>query len=73
LQLTATKQIANLYFRAAVGTKIEALGDGWYRIDGTWKLKVDDGVIRQSAGKTELLVPVRFTDDKAQIVQEFVW
>ena len=39
LKLTAAKQPCdNLYFRAAVGNKIEQLGDGWYRIDG-WKMK----------------------------------
>jgi mono/diheme cytochrome c family protein len=73
LRLTATQAIDNLHFRAAVGTKIEALGDGWYRIDGTWKMKVEGGVIRQPPGKAELLVPVRFTDGKAQVVQEYVW
>jgi len=76
LKLTATGAADNLYFRAAVGTKIEALGDGWYRVDGAYKVKLDSAaapLLRQSAGKTELLVPVRFADGKAQIVQEFVW
>ncbi len=74
LLLTASKPGDNLYFRAAVGNKIEALKDGWYRIDG-WKLKLEGGTpqIRESAGKKELLVPVRFKDGKAQIVQEFTW
>jgi hypothetical protein len=75
LKLTAEKPADNLYFRAAVGTKIEAVGDGWYRIDG-WKMKVAGGGeprIRPSAGKTELLVPIPFKDGKAEIVQEFVW
>src|SRR5262249_5847446 len=74
LRLTAAKPVEDLYFRAAVGTKIEALGDGWYRIDGGGKMKLDGAArVRPPAGKTELLVPVRFTDGKAQIVQEFVW
>jgi mono/diheme cytochrome c family protein len=76
LSLTAPKAVDNLQFRAAVGTKIEATGDGWYRIDGTWKMRHEGGdkpVIRQSAGKAELLVPVKFKDGKAQIVQDFVW
>ncbi|MBY0527950.1 MAG: hypothetical protein K2R98_31420 [Gemmataceae bacterium] len=75
LKLSAAKATEDLYFRAAVGTKIEAIGQGWYRIDG-WKMKIDSAEapkIRQSAGKTELLVPVKFTDGKAQIAQEFVW
>jgi mono/diheme cytochrome c family protein len=74
LKLIAAKGVDNLYFRAAAGTKIESLGEGWYRIDG-WKMKIDGGTpqIRQSGGKAELLVPVRFADGKAEIVQEFVW
>jgi hypothetical protein len=74
LKLTAAKGVDNLYFRAAAGGKIESLGDGWYRIDG-WKMKVEGGTpqVRQSGGKTELLVPVRFADGKAEIVQEFAW
>jgi mono/diheme cytochrome c family protein len=75
LKLTAEKPVDKLYFRAAVGTKIEALGDGWYRIDG-WKMKLQGGGephLRPAAGKTELLVPVPFKDGKAQVVQEFAW
>lgn len=75
LKLSATKPLDNLYFRAAVGAKIEALGEGWYRIDG-WKMKLDGGApakIRSAGGKSELLVPVRFTNNKAEIVQEFAW
>ncbi len=75
LSLTTDAASDNLYFRAAVGAKIEALPDGWYQIDG-WKMKIEavgKAQIRLSAGKVELLVPVRFKDGKAQIVQEFVW
>ncbi len=75
LKLTAANAVENLSFRAAVGTKIEALGDGWYRIDG-WKMKLEGNttpLIRQSNGKAELLVPVRFRDGKAQIAQTLVW
>jgi len=64
----------HLYFRAAVGSKVEAGKDGWYHID-SWKMKLEGGtpMVRQSGGKSELLLPVVFTDGKAQIVQEFVW
>jgi mono/diheme cytochrome c family protein len=75
LTLTATRPPQGLYFRAAAGTKIEALGKGWYRIDG-WRMRLEGGAepqIRQSGGRIELLVPVRFNDGKAQLVQEFVW
>jgi hypothetical protein len=75
LTLTADKPVANLWFRAAVAEKIEAVAKGTYRINGEWTLKLDaaQARIRKSGGKMELLAPVRFHDGKARIVQEFVW
>jgi len=77
LTLTSDKPVDNLWFRAMVADKIEpAAAKGTYRINGEWTLKLDAGAeakIRKSGGKTELLVPVRFQDGKARIVQEFVW
>ncbi len=74
LKLSTEKPVEQLYFRAAAANKIEALEGGWYRIDG-WKMKLEGGepIIRKAGGKSELLVPIRFTDGKAQLVQEFVW
>jgi mono/diheme cytochrome c family protein len=73
LTLKTTKPIAKLFYRAIVANKIESLGDGVYRVDETWKMKVGEAKVRTSAGKKELLVPVRFTDGKAEIVQEYHW
>lgn len=76
LKLSATRAPANLHYRAAIGTKIETLGGAWYRVDGTWKVKLEGGetpVLRQAAGKTELLVPIRFQDGKAELIEEFSW
>jgi mono/diheme cytochrome c family protein len=75
LTISSAKPVEDLYYRAAVGSKIEDLGKGWYRIDGAWKLKIEGGAgqVRQSAGKTELLVPIRFKDGKAQLVQVYSW
>jgi hypothetical protein len=72
--LTATEAAGNLYFRAAVGSKIEAADNGWYKVDG-WKVRIEgaEATIRQSGGKSELIAPVRFKDGKAQLVQEFAW
>ncbi|HEX5270263.1 MAG TPA: PA14 domain-containing protein, partial [Gemmataceae bacterium] len=74
LKLTAPGGVKDLYFRAAVGDKVEKLDNGWYRIDG-WKMRLEGGtpVLRKSNGKSELLVPVPFKDGKAELVQEFVW
>jgi hypothetical protein len=75
LMITAEKAVEHLYFRAAVGGKIESSGDGWYKID-SWKMKVENGVapvVRQSGGKSELLVPVRFKEGKATVMVEYAW
>jgi mono/diheme cytochrome c family protein len=74
LTATSTKPADTLYYRAAVGSKIEAIGKGWYRIEGAWQLKVDsEAKVRQSGGKAELLVPVRFVAGKARLVLEYAW
>jgi mono/diheme cytochrome c family protein len=76
LRLTAAAPVQGLNFRAAVGSKIEPLADGWYRVDGAWKLRLEGSGparARQSGGKSELLLPVRFTGGKAEIVQEIAW
>jgi len=75
LKLSTTTTVDNLYYRAAIGKKIEPLADGWYKIDG-WKMKIDAGskpIIRTIDGKMELLVPVVFKDGQATIEQEYVW
>jgi len=74
--ITSAKQTKNLYFRAAVGNKIEALGDGVFRIDGAIRMKITSQAaptIRSSAGNMELVVPIVFTNNKGRIVQEFIW
>jgi mono/diheme cytochrome c family protein len=74
--LAASKDVNNLYFRAAVGAKIESLGNGIYQIDGAVRMKLTSQstpVIRSSAGKMELIVPVAFTNNKGRIVQEYSW
>jgi cytochrome c553 len=70
----APKGVENLYFRAAVGDKVEPLAGGWYRVDGAWKIKLSKGaVVRKSAGKTELLVPIPFKEYKAVLRLEYAW
>jgi mono/diheme cytochrome c family protein len=72
--LSAEKAVDGLYSRAAVGNKIEAGDAGWYKVDGI-KVRITGAapIVRQSAGKSELLVPIRFADGKAKFVQEFSW
>jgi hypothetical protein len=76
LSLTATQPVDDLFFRAAVGNKIEASGDGWYRINDQYRIRIESAAqpqIRNSGGHQELLVPVRFTNNRAEIVQDIVW
>ncbi|MEO1529034.1 MAG: family 16 glycoside hydrolase [Planctomycetota bacterium] len=59
-----------LYFRAARG-KIEPSDDGWFNINGTYRLRLNvDGVVRQSDGASELLVPIT---KPTKITQEILW
>lgn len=72
--LTSDKPVEGLYFRAAVGNKIELADKGWHKLDG-WRVKVEgaESTIRNSGKKQELVVPVRFKDGKATFTIEIGW
>jgi mono/diheme cytochrome c family protein len=64
----------NLWFRAAAGASIKDLGDGWYAVGSDLKVRVESTaprLLRTTAGKMELLVPIR--DQRTKIIQELVW
>ena len=72
---TSAAPAANLWYRAAVAQKIDALADGWYNVGG-WKTRLEGPtrpVLRQSEGQTELLVPVDLAGGQFKLVQEYVW
>ena len=76
LTLKAATPVANLWFRAAVGVKIEAQTDGSFVVDERLKVRVtSDGraVVRESGGKKELLVPVKFAGEAARVLVELKW
>ena len=78
LTLTTTKPVEDAWFRAAMAGKIEPQSDGWYLIDGAWRMRIESSskqtpTVRQQGGQAELLVPVSFADGKATIVQQFAW
>jgi mono/diheme cytochrome c family protein len=77
LTLTAERPVKGLWFRAAAADKVEALPNGWYRVNGgEYRIRIESGappVIRRSGGKQELLVPVRFENNWARLVEEIVW
>jgi len=88
LLLKSKKPPANLWFRAALGDKIQDLGNQTYLVDGIVRLgfppvllkgRNTDApaspqiMVRQSGGKSELLVPVIFESGKAELVEEISW
>lgn len=76
LIIETEKPVEHFYYRAAVADKIEPLGDGWYRINAAWKLRLEgpgEPIVRPSHGKTELLMPVVFQGNTARIKQWYVW
>lgn len=70
-----------LWFRAAAGKSIQASDDGWHLIDGALKVRITQprqsqaapAVVRQSGEQFELLLPIEWMGNKAEIVQEFLW
>ena len=75
--LRADQPLANLWFRAAVGQKIEPRGDLWSVDDKiTLRFPSTSGgkpVVRNSGNQQELLVPVHFEGVQAKFVEEIVW
>jgi hypothetical protein len=63
----------HIWFRAARG-QIKAKGETFV-LDNKVVLKFpgDKGLLRAGDANGELLVPVTFTGDRAQIVEEIIW
>lgn len=74
IKLLSNTPPARLFYRSAVGNKIEALKDGWFKVDG-WKIKVQGGGahVRQVGGKSELIVRPTFEKGCAELVLEMMW
>lgn len=77
LQFAAPHASQGLWFRALVAVSIESTGDGAYRIDGQWTMKLSASagqpVVRQSNGRAELLVPILAASGRETVTQEFIW
>jgi mono/diheme cytochrome c family protein len=70
--------VENLWFRAWSGSRIEQQGGGIFVADGKVKLRFDvpggaAPVVRQSGNNAELLVPIKFSGNSAQLTEEIVW
>jgi mono/diheme cytochrome c family protein len=70
----STQPISKLYFRVAIGDKIEEK-DGAFIVDEKLKLKFTGvkAMVRNSEGKAELLVPLTFAGNDAKFVEEMTW
>lgn len=78
LVLRAAASFTDLMYRAAVGSKIEALPDGWFLVDGALRVRVasPNGAQPRTLsheGRTVLVVPVPCQDGGATIIQDYVW
>lgn len=67
----------NLWVRAWAGASAEANPDGTYLLDGKLKMRIPNPpgapVIRQSAGHSELLIPITLANGAAKLIEEIVW
>jgi hypothetical protein len=77
LTLESPSLVAGMFYRAASASKIENV-NGDFILDGHLKLTLGgtaakDAIVRQSGGKSELLVPVTFVNGRARISQTYEW
>jgi mono/diheme cytochrome c family protein len=78
LTLRAEQPVSNLWFRAAVGSKIDTSSPDTFVVNGrlnlTFKLAAGaKALVRQSNGQSELLVPVVFNGNEAKFAVEMIW
>jgi mono/diheme cytochrome c family protein len=69
---------ANLWYRAAVSKKVEKQEDGSFKLENGLTLRFelpagDAPTIRQAAGTSELLVPLKLREGTLMLVQTFTW
>lgn len=69
---------APIYFRAACGESIEPEPDSWFRIDKSWQMRLVTAsgkrpVVRKSAGKSELVVPINLSTGHETVRQTIRW
>jgi len=76
LSLSSASPPASLFFRVAAAGKIEPKTSGTYTIDNRLTLSIagpDKPTVRQSAGQSELIVPVQFDGGKATFTVTYDW
>ena len=65
-------------FRLASGKSIEAEADGWYRVDGYWRVRAASPqqprpVRYEADGRVELRLPLSVVNDRIEIEEELRW
>jgi hypothetical protein len=76
IALQTTESVDDLWFRAALAGKVEPGADGWFTIGDGLKIRLQAAakpVIRKAGDKMELVVPIKFENKQARVVEEFVW
>lgn len=76
ISLKAKNPPANLYIRLGAAPKVLPGANGNYILDGDIKVKVVSPakpLVRESAGKTELLLPVTFVNGTATLQLDYSW
>ncbi len=74
--LTSKSSPDRLYFLAAQGGTIKETADGGFQVDNGFTVRLPKdtkAVLRESEGKSQLLIPVEFTNGKATITETFDW
>jgi mono/diheme cytochrome c family protein len=76
LTLTADQPRGDVWLRAIQADQIDDIGGGAFKVDNRWSLKIKatgKPQRRQSGGQWELLVPVVFEGNKAQVELTYDW
>lgn len=78
LNIYAPKAADDLWFRAVSAKEIKPAADGWYSVDGLWRVRIAAGgekpIIRSGPNGQELIVRVPHGGDARSIIeQEFAW
>ena len=76
LSLQTKSAPASLFLRIAAVSKLQKVSEKSFVLDNEIKLSLGNGtkaLVRDSAGKSELLLPIQFKDGKATLDIEYSW
>jgi len=79
IRLEGRPAAGEAFFRVAVAAQVEETGNGWLRIDRTWRVRVSGAGVgpaanRTADGKTEIRRPIVWSPEgMAEFVEELSW